>query len=992
MKPWPYQDTVRPWDTLDDEEKRLFSRMAEVFAGFLSYTDAQIGRVLDYLEESGQLDNTIIVVISDNGASGEGGPNGSVNEDKFFNGYIDTVEESMRFYDQLGGPETYNHYPIGWAMAFNTPYKLFKRYASHEGGIADTAIISWPNGIDAHGEVRDNYVNVCDVTPTIYDLLGITPPDEVGGIAQKPLDGVSFKAALDDSSADTGKDTQFYTMLGTRGIWHDGWFANTVHAASPAGWSHFDDDRWELFHIEADRSQCHDLAAEQPEKLEELKELWFAEAAKYNGLPLADLNILETLTRWRPYLSADRKTFTYYPGAAEVGHRRGRRASRPVLLRARRGDGRHDAAPRACCSNTAPGTAGTCCSSRTGSLHYVYNFMGEEEQTVSAPDPIPLGSHVFGVRYERTGTVEGSHTPLGDVSLYVDGQTRRDCQRSAGTPRDVRSRRRRRRGGAQLRARRCRAPTRRRSPSPGGTIEKVVVDVSGNAVPGRRTGTGAGLRQGLTCTWPAYADDMLTELVELPGGDVPDGVDGLLSRGGARPPGDGRRLRRRTASGHQRAVRPVRRGHRLRHGGRATAGSRALPGGGRRPTCEPGRAGVPADRRARSTCGTGGSGGTGRRGASWRQPFGPRQLGRRTGPTTPSSRSPTSTPAAYARWAGRRLPTEAEWEYAAGGGRRRPTPGVKRSRPAATLMANTWQGRFPYRNDGALGLGRHVARRGVPAERLRAGRHDRQRVGVDVDDRYSARHRSDATGAGCCTPSRDPDPQRQPDAQGRLAPLRAGVLPPLPARGPLVAVAGQRDHAHRLPLRRRRLTLARRRVTSDLVHCTVLTYYVGVALGRPRWPLETERTPCVPFGDEDRVRRAVECCLSCTSNRGDRVIQQESRLKIADNTGAKEILCIRVLGGSGRRYAGIGDVIVATVKDAIPGGNVKKGEVVKAVIVRTVKERRRADGSYIKFDENAAVIIKPDNDPRGTRIFGPVGRELREKRFMKIVSLAPEVL
>jgi large subunit ribosomal protein L14 len=124
----------------------------------------------------------------------------------------------------------------------------------------------------------------------------------------------------------------------------------------------------------------------------------------------------------------------------------------------------------------------------------------------------------------------------------------------------------------------------------------------------------------------------------------------------------------------------------------------------------------------------------------------------------------------------------------------------------------------------------------------------------------------------------------------------------------------------------------------------------------------------------------------------DRVIQQESRLKVADNTGAKEILCIRVLGGSGRRYAGIGDVIVATVKDAIPGGNVKKGEVVKAVIVRTVKERRRADGSYIRFDENAAVIIKPDNDPRGTRIFGPVGRELREKRFMKIVSLAPEVL
>jgi large subunit ribosomal protein L14 len=151
----------------------------------------------------------------------------------------------------------------------------------------------------------------------------------------------------------------------------------------------------------------------------------------------------------------------------------------------------------------------------------------------------------------------------------------------------------------------------------------------------------------------------------------------------------------------------------------------------------------------------------------------------------------------------------------------------------------------------------------------------------------------------------------------------------------------------------------------------------------------------VPWGDKDRARQVPfglpREASACTTE-GDLVIQQESRLKVADNTGAKEILCIRVLGGSSRRYAGIGDIIVATVKDAIPGGNVKRGDVVKAVVVRTVKERRRPDGSYIKFDENAAVIIKPDNDPRGTRIFGPVGRELREKRFMKIVSLAPEVL
>ena len=419
-EPWPPQDTVRPWDSLNDGEKRLFCRMAEVFAGFLSYTDAQIGRILDYLEESGQLDNTIIVVISDNGASGEGGPNGSVNEVKFFNGYIDTVEESMKYIDHLGSPDTYPHYAIGWAMAFNTPYKLYKRYASHEGGIADTAIISWPNGIKAHGEVRDNYVNVCDITPTIYDLLGVTPPAQVGGIAQKPLDGVSFKAALDNPSADTGKDTQFYTMLGTRGVWHKGWFANTVHAATPAGWSHFDKDRWELYHIQADRSQCHDLAAEQPEKLDQLKKLWFDEAAKYNGLPLADLNIFETMTRFRPYLTGDRKSFTYYPDSAEIGMGA---AAEP------RGQSISVLAEVTIDTTGAEGVlfkqgaahGGHVLFIQDGRLHYVYNFMGDEEQMVSSPGAVPLGQHIFGVSYARTGTVENSHTPLGDVTLYIDG-------------------------------------------------------------------------------------------------------------------------------------------------------------------------------------------------------------------------------------------------------------------------------------------------------------------------------------------------------------------------------------------------------------------------------------------------------------------------------------------------------------------------------------------------------------------------------------------
>ena len=290
---------------------------------------------------------------------------------------------------------------------------------------------------------------------------------------------MSFKAALDDPTADTGKDTQFYTMLGTRGIWHDGWFANTVHAATPAGWSHFDEDRWELFHIEADRSQCHDLAAEQPDKLEELKALWFAEAAKYNGLPLADLNILETLMRSRPYLvGRPQDSFTYYPDCAEVGHRRRRRTPRPVVLGAGRGRPSTPPAPRACCSSRAARTAGTCCSSRTVGCTTSTTSWASEEQEVSSPERGAAGQHMFGVRYDRTGTVEDSHTPLGDVTLYIDDDavgTLPACRRirapsgwrAPASP-----------SGATA-VRRCRVATRRRSRSPAAPSRRSIVDLSG---------------------------------------------------------------------------------------------------------------------------------------------------------------------------------------------------------------------------------------------------------------------------------------------------------------------------------------------------------------------------------------------------------------------------------------------------------------------------------------------------------------------------------
>ena len=476
-QPWPLQDTVRPWDGLSADEKKLFSRMAEVFAGFLSYTDAQIGRILDYLEESGQLDNTIIVVISDNGASGEGGPNGSVNEVKFFNGYIDTVEESLRAYDELGGPSTYNHYPIGWAMAFNTPYKLYKRYASHEGGIADTAIISWPAGIDAHGEFRDNYINVCDITPTVYELLDIAEPEVVKGTKQKPLEGVSFKAALDDPKAKTPKKTQFYTMLGTRGIWHEGWFANTVHAAAPSGWGHFDADRWELYHIDADRSQCHDLAGQHPDKLEELQKLWFAEADKYNGLPLGDFSIAEIIGRPRPSVAGDRSSYVYYPHTAQVPlgacvNIAGRSFSvlAEVTVESAEASG--------VLLKQGSGHGGYTLFVADGRLHFVYNFFGDVEQQVSSPEPVPLGKHILGVGYVRTGTAEGSITPLGDVTLYVDGTAVATVSGVKAHPFIFGIA-----GGGVSIGRNLGQPVSKAYRAPfeftGGTIARVVVDVSG---------------------------------------------------------------------------------------------------------------------------------------------------------------------------------------------------------------------------------------------------------------------------------------------------------------------------------------------------------------------------------------------------------------------------------------------------------------------------------------------------------------------------------
>jgi arylsulfatase A-like enzyme len=414
-KPWPPLDVVRPWDSLSDDEKRLFTRMAEVYAGFLSHADHEIGRLLDFLEESGQTENTIVVLVSDNGASGEGGPNGSVNENKFFNGIPDKIEDNMKYLDELGSPATYNHYPVGWAWAFNTPFKMWKRY-NFEGGVADPMVVSWPKGIKAKGELRHQFLHATDVVPTMYDLAGVELPDVVKGFEQIPLEGVSFRSTFESEDVPTPKDSGFFSMLGSRAVWHKGWKAVSVHPTI-AGWGHFDDDRWELFDTTVDPTESHDLAAEHPEKVKELVDHWFHLADLYHGLPLLDLTPVEVLADpTRPQVSPPRDRYVYYPDAGEVPETAAVNVRNRSFTIAATVDVQTPEAAGVLFSHGAR-FGGHALYVKDRTLRYVYNFVGDKEQMVTSTEEIPTGARVLSAVFERDGTTMPT---TGTLSLFVD--------------------------------------------------------------------------------------------------------------------------------------------------------------------------------------------------------------------------------------------------------------------------------------------------------------------------------------------------------------------------------------------------------------------------------------------------------------------------------------------------------------------------------------------------------------------------------------------
>lgn len=321
--------TARPeqipaWDTLSADQKRLYARMMEVYAGALSHADYNIGRVLDALEQSGQLDNTLVIfMMGDNGASAEGTLQGTTNEvGTAANGVTESIPFLLSMIDELGGPRTYNHYPVGWAHAMDSPMQWTKQIASHFGGTRNGMVISWPARIKDKGGLRSQFCHVIDIVPTIYEAAGITPPDVVDGVKQKPLEGESLVYTFDNAAAPTRHGTQYFEMMGNRAIYKDGWMASTTPLRLPWVTIGFepspDDFKWELYNISQDFSQANNLADKYPDKLKELQNAFDVEAKKYNVYPLDSSFASRADPAIRPSLTRGRSEFVYFPGMIRI--------------------------------------------------------------------------------------------------------------------------------------------------------------------------------------------------------------------------------------------------------------------------------------------------------------------------------------------------------------------------------------------------------------------------------------------------------------------------------------------------------------------------------------------------------------------------------------------------------------------------------------------------------------------------------------------------
>jgi arylsulfatase A-like enzyme len=427
---------VQDWNALSADERRLFARMMEVFAGFLEHTDNQIGRLIAALEQTGQLNNTLIMLISDNGASAEGGPTGSINENRFFNNVPESLEDNLAAIDELGGPKYFNHYPWGWTFAGNTPFRRWKR-ETYRGGISDPFIVHWPAGIQAKGEIRRQFAHAIDMVPTVLQALGIQPPVQIRGVTQSPIEGVSFAHTFGQTGAPTRHVTQYFEMLGHRSIYYDGWRAvcpvpGPSFTEAQIGFGQMkitreklielDATAWELYHVDEDWAENHNLAAEHRDKLIELIGMWYVGAGRYNVLPV-DSRGVERLAEERPQLTRGRERYVYYPGTSSAPDNVAVRVlNRPHTITARVeiADGNGEGV----IVSHGSGTGGYALFVKDHKLHYVHNYVGVDEYGVVSESQVSDGPHEVAVDFQPTGSAnpgQGRGTPA-KAQLFIDGR------------------------------------------------------------------------------------------------------------------------------------------------------------------------------------------------------------------------------------------------------------------------------------------------------------------------------------------------------------------------------------------------------------------------------------------------------------------------------------------------------------------------------------------------------------------------------------------
>jgi arylsulfatase A-like enzyme len=419
----PRPKEIQAWDSLDADHKKVYAHMMEVYAAALSYCDTQMGRIIQAIDDTGELDNTLVIYIQgDNGASAEGTPQGLLNEMSIFNAIPEDFNQLMAHMDDLGGPMTFNHYPVGWAHAMDAPFQWTKQIASHFGGTRNDLVISWPARIKDKGGIRTQFSSVIDIYPTILEAVGIQSPSMLNGVPQKPVEGVSMVYTFDDPKASSRHRTQYFEMFGNRAIYNDGWVAASTPPIPP--WvmggqaPNVNDYKWELYNVENDFSEANDLAAKEPKKLRELQDLFVAEAAKYKVLPLDNSKVERADVSIRPSLSRGRTEFTYYPGMIRIPE-----GAAPDL----KNKSYRIIADVEIPEGGAEGVLMTQGGRFNGLGLYLlqarpifhYNLVGVDRTTVAAKDPLTPGNHTITVDFKYDG---GGIGKGGLVTLIVDGK------------------------------------------------------------------------------------------------------------------------------------------------------------------------------------------------------------------------------------------------------------------------------------------------------------------------------------------------------------------------------------------------------------------------------------------------------------------------------------------------------------------------------------------------------------------------------------------